>query len=483
MAVSSGKEPSAAATAEELSVEGSTQTAANRGKLIENVRRLLFIAGIDRAVVYGILSVIRGLISGPVTVLLIAARFTPELQGFYYTFASLLALQVFVDLGLGTVIIQFASHEWAQLRFDEDGRVIGSATALSRLVSLGQVALRWYMVAGIIVTVGLGVAGYIFFSQASNANVHWVAPWLGLCLVTGVSLYMVSVWSLLEGCNQVSQVYGLKLVQGILISVATWVAIALGAGLWTATIATTAGLVWSVLFLLRRYRPFLQQLLGRASGPHISWKLELWPLQWKIALSWLSGYLSYSLFTPVLFQYSGAVVAGQMGMTWSLVSLLMGISATWSMSKAPRFGVLVAKKEYDELDSLFYRLTIASFLIAVCGAVAIWGGLYFLYAFKYPLAQRFLPLLPTGIFLAATALLQISYPQAFYLRAHKQEPFLWLSIVSGLMIALSNWLLGRLFSATGMAIGYLAVVSLVSLPLGTLIWLRRRAEWHGANGS
>jgi O-antigen/teichoic acid export membrane protein len=469
---------SVAATVEEPPVVGGPQTAMQTMKLIGKTRRLLAVAGIDRAVVYGILSVARGIVSGPITVLLVAAYFTPELQGFYYTFASLLALQVFVDLGLGTVIIQFASHEWAHLGFDEQGRVVGSSEAISRLVSLWQVALRWYTVAGVIVGLGLGVAGYVFFSQAPNANIHWVAPWFGLCLMTGISLCMVPVWSLLEGCNQVSQVYGFKLGQGILVSVVTWVAIATRSGLWTPAIATTAGLVWSILFLRRRYWPFIKQLFVPASGPLVSWKFELWPMQWKIALSWMSGYLSFSLFTPMLFRYSGAVVAGQMGMTWSLVSILTGISSTWSMSKAPRFGVLVARKDYKELDSLFYRLSIASFLIAACSAAAIWGGVYFLYAFKYPIAQRFLPPLPTGIFLAATVLLQVSYPQAFYLRAHKQEPFLWLSITAGMLIALSNWLLGRFFSATGMAVGYLAVVALVSLPVGTLIWYRRRLEWH-----
>ena len=471
------RSPVAAATIG-LHPNSSARATLERVKLISTARRLLALAGIDRAVVYGILSVVRGLVSGPVTILLVASRFTPELQGYYYTFASLLALQVFVDLGLGTVIVQFASHEWAELGFDERGRIVGSAQALSRLVSLGQVALRWYAVAGGIVAVGLGAAGYVFFSQKSHTNIYWEAPWFGLCFVTGISLCLVPISSLLEGCNQVSQVYGFRLAQGILISISTWLAIALGAGLWTAAIAIMVSLISSGLFLRRRYWAFVRQMFGPVAGPRISWRAELWPMQWKIALSWLSGYFCFSLFTPVLFQYHGPVVAGQMGMTWSLVSVLSGISSIWAVSKVPRFGVLVAKKEYAELDRLFYRLTAASFSIAVCGAVAIWTGVYVLYAFKYPLAMRFLPPLPTGIFLAATVLLQAITPQAFYLRAHKQEPFLWLSIVGGLMIALSNWLLGSRFSATGMAIGYLAVVAFVSVPFATLIWHRRRIAWH-----
>ena len=457
---------------------GSVEESKQRPRVLSITRCLIAQAGIDRAVVFGVLSIVRGLVAGPVSIWLITSYFTPELQGYYYTFASLLALQVFVDLGLGTVIVQFASHEWAELGFDERGRIVGSAQALSRLVSLGQVALRWYAVAGVVVAVGLGAAGYVFFSQGSHTNIHWKAPWFGLCVVTGISLCLVPISSLLEGCNQVSQIYGFRLAQGILISVSTWLAIAFGAGLWTAAIAITVTLISGGLFLRRRYWAFIRQMFGPIAGPRISWRAELWPMQWKIALSWLSGYFCFSLFTPVLFQYHGPVVAGQMGMTWSLVSVLSGISSTWAVSKVPRFGVLVAKKEYAELDRLFYRLTIASSSIAFCGAVVIWAGVYVLYAFKYPLATRFLPPLPTGIFLAATVLLQAITPQAFYLRAHKQEPFLWLSIVGGLMIALSNWLLGSRFSATGMAVGYLIVVAFVSVPFATLIWHRRRVAWH-----
>jgi hypothetical protein len=89
-----------------------------------------------------------------------------------------------------------------------------------------------------------------------------------------------------------------------------------------------------------------------------------------------------------------------------------------------------------------------------------------------------LPPLPTGLFLLATVLLQISYTQSTYLRAHKQEPMLGLSVLTGLLIGLSTVVLGKYYGAMGMAVGYLAVVTLVALPLGTVIWYHCRAEWH-----
>jgi hypothetical protein len=413
-----------------------------------------------------------------VTLLLVASRFTPELQGYYYTFNTLLAMQVFIELGLGYVIMQFASHEWAQLRLDGHGRIVGDPQALSKLVSLGQFAIRWYIVGGGLTAVGLGIAGWLFFSYSPQIVLAWTAPWLVLCLLTGLNLCLLPLWSLLEGCNQVAQVYAYRLGQGILGSLFAWSAIWLGAGLWTGAIAAAVTLVWALLCLCLRYRQFFYQFCAAVPGPRLIWRSEIWPLQWRIALSWLSGYLSFALFTPIAFQLHGPVIAGQIGMTWTLTSGLSAVAATWVVTKAPQFGAFVAGKKYADLDRLALRLGIAAVGVACCGAIAIEGLVYFLYTLHHPLATRLLPPLPTGLFLLATVLLQISYTQSTYLRAHKQEPMLGLSVLTGLLIGLSTVVLGKYYGAMGMAVGYLAVVTLVALPLGTVIWYHCRAEWH-----
>jgi len=84
----------------------------------ELLPHLLHLVGVDRAVGYAVLGNLTSLILGPVTVLLIAMRFSPEIQGYYYTFGSLVALQVLFEMGLGQAIIPFASHEWSSLSLD-----------------------------------------------------------------------------------------------------------------------------------------------------------------------------------------------------------------------------------------------------------------------------------------------------------------------------------------------------------------------------
>ncbi|MBT6902530.1 MAG: hypothetical protein HOA32_16150, partial [Nitrospina sp.] len=75
---------------------------------------------VDRAVAFAILVKVWSLFAGPVTLYLISIYLSPEIQGFYYTFLSLIALQSFVELGFYIVITQFASHEWASLELDHD---------------------------------------------------------------------------------------------------------------------------------------------------------------------------------------------------------------------------------------------------------------------------------------------------------------------------------------------------------------------------
>ena len=101
-----------------------TESAA-RGPLRRFVNRL----EVDQAVFYSLC--LRGwqFLAGPVSVVLIGLFFTPETQGFYYTFASLMALQTFFELGFSIVVINVSSHEWLRLRLDEGGRIVGDADA------------------------------------------------------------------------------------------------------------------------------------------------------------------------------------------------------------------------------------------------------------------------------------------------------------------------------------------------------------------
>ena len=111
--------------------------------------------------------------------------------------------------------------------------------------------------------------------------------------------------------------------------------------------------------------------------------------------------------------------------------------------------------------------------------MAVWTLVYLLNELGHPIASRLLPPTPTALFLIATVFLVTTYPLAGYLRAHKREPLLAVSVMVGLATALVTWLLAKYSSVTGLAIGYL-IISVTTLPVVSIVWIRCRRTWHGS---
>lgn len=446
---------------------------------LKNIARpFLQKTSIDRAVFFGLLSKIFGLIAAPITGILIVSIFTAKIQGYYYTFQSLLALQVFTELGLCIVIVQFAAHEWSSLSLNDSGNIVGDNMALSKLASLTRFAIKWYGIAAILVFVILGLGGYYFFSKLQDPSISWKLPWFSLCFLTSIAILTLPISSVLEGCNQVSHLYAFMFYQMLFVKIALWASILLHTNLWVLTFTNIVSLICFSIFILKKYRGFFQTLIFRFPVKEkLSWFYEVWPMQWKMGLSCLAGYFVQYFFIPILFKYHGAIVAGQMGLTWSAVGLIPSIANAWIAPKIPQYGLLIAQKRYAELDKLFWRLMKITIFVSSFIALCSWLIVYILNVLQHPFATRFLLPLPMGIFVFSQILQAISLPVSGYLRAHKQEPLLFLSVSMGVLIAVSNLTLGKWYSAMGMAVGYL-LVTLIIIPLIFGVWIRYRNKWH-----
>lgn len=435
---------------------------------------------IDRAVLYSFGFRSLSVIAGPVTVAVIAFCFTPELQGYFYTFNAILTMQVLLELGLGTALQQITSHEWAKLTFNDRGGITGDSKARARLVTVARFALKWYSAAGVLAFLGFSLGGALFFSGSSEEGVYfWQAPWWILSIAAGANLFLSPAFSILEGCNQVRQVYGFRLGQGIVIRLGLWIAMLLGCGLWALVVERLLTFALALFFLWRRYSNLFKSLFRGTTVQDEFWQTEIWPLQWRFAIVWISGFMP-SLFIPVLFAYQGPVAAGQIGMTWAITAALLSLSHALITPKMPRMAIHIARFEFGKLDKLFHRTLIACLSLLVTGSIAFMVGLFFLHAHYPDLAARFLPPMPTVFLLGATLLQQVRIAMGTYLRAHKKEPLLVISIVEAALTLAILFPLGKLYGATGIAIGFFAVSALVYFP-AYRIFLRCRNEWHGEN--
>jgi hypothetical protein len=448
---------------------------------ILKVRMLLYRAEVNRPVFFGALGRMWGLLAGPITAMFIATKFTPEVQGYYYTFSSILAMQVFIELGLGLVIVQFASHEWSKLAIDGNGGIVGDEASLSRLASLMRIALKWYGIGSVVATFGLSIGGFVFFSRTPSIGINWVVPWFVLCLLTGINIYLSPIWSLLEGCNQVSSLYTYRFIQGVVFSITMWISMASGMNLWSTSIVSFAGIICAGIFLKGKYWRFFKTLFFvNSKGPSIGWRTEILPMQWRIALSWACSYLTYSIFIPISFKYLGVVVAGQMGMTWSLMNVV-GAAGAYFYPKVPTLGVLVAQKKYESLDVYFWKVvkifTVMTIVIALLIYVTIWFLNWLDFPFAVHLSKRILPLNILALFLLAQLVMTVSTPFSYYMFAHKKNPLTLLTVVNGALTGLSTFFFGKYYSAFEIALSFFSIQLIVVLFI-LLIWYQCRDKWH-----
>ena len=436
--------------------------------------------GIDRAITFSVLARLWSSTAGLVNVALIARFLTPAEQGYYYLFGSIVALQIVFELGFSVVVLQMASHESAHLTLTAEGEISGNAVAHQRLASVLQRSVRWYSTAAVLMCVSLLPAGIHFFrSNHADTHIHWMLPWCLVVLASSFTFQLDPIFSFMEGCGYVPQVAQTRLWQSVAGSLLAWTALLLRHGLFAPALIIFGQASVGIVFLLRRRKLLVRLFRHPARENRITFR-EIWPFQWRIAVSWISGYFIFQLFNPILFKYWGPTAAGQMGMTLTISGALQAVSIAWVNTKAAPFGQMVARKEYAKLDSVFFRALPQSTGLCLLGSLTVWLGIFSLHVHRSPYADRVVPLLPLAMILAVTVLGQISFAQSVYLRAHKQEKFLLNSVLGAICMSMSTFFLGRRFGILGMASGYLATALTVGLGFGTYIFLKYRRIWHAS---
>jgi hypothetical protein len=439
--------------------------------------------GLDRAIAFTVMARFWSAAAGIVTVLLIARFLSPKEQGYYYTFSSLVALQIVFELGFSFVILQLAAHERAELTFWPDGQIEGNPVAHSRLASVLQKSVRWYSVAAVLMAAALLPIGLWFFSshRHDGVDVAWKIPWCLLVVTAILTFQLDPIFSFLEGCGSVSQVARMRLGQAIFGSVLAWTVMTTHHGLFSPAMMILGQATVGLVFLLTPpRRKLLKDLLFYPVGEHhIGWRSEIWPFQWRIAISWLAGYFIFQLFNPVLFAYQGPVAAGQMGMSLSIATSIGAVAIAWMNTKASPFGNLVARGEIAALDALFFRTLWQSTLLLATGATAFF--LILLAAGRsFPqFAVRVLPPWAFLFLLLTTIVNHIVFSEALYLRAHKREPFLVQAVTVAIFLSCTTLLLGKYLGANAVAVGYFIVGGIFGLIWGTYIFITKRREWHG----
>lgn len=442
--------------------------------------------GMDKAIAYSSAARIVQGIAGIATILFITIFLSDIEQGFYFTFCSIVALQVFFELGLTGIMTQYVAHEAAHLALDAQSIYQGEEKYKSRLASLIRFCLKWYTILAFVILGFLFIVGYFYFNKYGKNDVQpteWLWPWILVCIGTSIKFFEAPLTSILTGLGFVKEMNKVFFYQQLIIPISTWIGFICSLKLYVLGIGyILSTLVWFVFFFKEKLNRIIFNLLKEKITERVEYIKEIFPYQWRIALSWVSGYFIFQLFTPVLFATEGAVAAGQMGLTLQALNGIQAVSMSWLNTKVPTYSKLIALKKYPQLDSLFNK-TLKQMVLVCGGLLATFTTfIWILHTTQIKfndtiLAHRFLDFFPLTMMIIPVFLQQYVSSWATYLRCHKKEPFLTNSIVNAISCASATIYLGTQFGLHGITIGY-CTIEAIMFPWGYWLYYSNKKKWH-----
>ncbi len=438
--------------------------------------------GINRAIFFSSITSITGVLGSLISVIFVLKNLTQIEQGFYYTFSSLIAIQIFFELGLNNIITQFIAHEFAHLKLNDELVLEGSLYHKSRLASILKLSIKIFTSLSLLLFILLIFIGYFFFSKQNN-EINWIGPWLILSISVTLNFIISPLISFLQGIGEISRVAKIKFFQQIAIIFSTIFFYISGFKLYVLGISNFIGVFIIYCFLLKKNNlKLFNNVFKIILIEKVDYLSEIFPLQWKIAISWISGYFIFQLFNPILFTTKGPIIAGQMGLTLAALNGIQSISSTWITTKIPDFSEYIALKDYKKLDYEFNKTLKQTIIIIIVLLIFLFTLIYIsdMYNLKInekSFSKRFIDYIPL-LFMSLTFFInQIVGAWGTYLRAHKKEPFLYTSIIGAILVTFVSIYSIKIFDLIGMTIGYF-IVSLCIMPFTFYIYNNKKKIWH-----
>lgn len=361
---------------------------------------------------------------------------------------------------------QFISHEWSNINYVKGIGFQGNSESILKLSFIKQFIIKWYSFLSLLLFLSLSIGGYYFMKQASiKSDIPislWLLPWLVISLFRSLQLFISPLLIFLEGINEIENINRFRLQQSLRERIISWIIIILGGKLWLFSGASIINIIGQIHFFKKKYFLLLKDLLKLKSKKNNLWKNEIFPLQWKYGISTLSGYLNFSFIVPLIFLFYGPVVAGQMGISWAIITVFWSLSVTLITTKIPSFAMYAANKDFIKLNKLFVKSTFSSTLLLILTTILLLLGIIVLKLFYPEISGRFLPSSPFIIFSLSIIPHHLKYSMTSYMRALKQEPFWKISVLESLLFIFILPIIFKLSGLEGLSFCFLGIIILVT---------------------
>ncbi len=435
---------------------------------------------LDRAVVLVLLTRLVPLLAAPLTLWLVATRRPLSEQGPYFVFWNTQALTQLMELGIGGLIVQFASHESTGLAWAERGGLAGDPAAIERMRRLVRQGRRWYEIVALGLLVVAGVGGsWLFHSRSAGVHPSPLPPWVLTVLLTAAYLPLVPVLCAIEGCGGLLRVQRMRLAQMVASMAVLWSVLPVWGALWAVA---AFSLVWFLIafgWLRLAHGGLYDQLRSdaptrTAADPPAS-DVALTPVQWRTGVTWIAWWAAPQALTPIVLATHGPASAGQVGMSLAIATAPLTLASAWLQARYPRYGALVARGKAAELRHVARIATIQALAACAAGTAAATVVVWWLGEIVPSVAARALPAVAIATLGVANLAWLVVQSLASYRRAWREEPLMEATVVGAILVAAGAFAAALYTSAGGAVIGYSLAVVFAMVPL-VLLASRRTAR-------
>ncbi len=424
-------------------------------------RTLLKFLGIDQAIVWAGGGRGLSMLLGPVGSFIIVWTLSPEDQGTYYLFLSLVSLQALFDLGASAAIAQMAPH---LIKNQSDAGALPENEFI-------HVAVRWMNRIALGFIIIIGPVGLFYLHWSGQKSLITALMWLATVLSTAMTGAQEGRLKILYGSGHVSWTNKLRFYSLIIRYPVQWILLLTGFSLFSFSASAFAVFIFQHL-RLRNFFPGLwpnQQVIEeRCAELHT----ELRGLVGRASITYASGILVFNIQQPIIYKLLGPVAAAKLGFTGMVGSTLIGLASIWGMTRFPDFARQVAQGEINSAYSLYKKTLARTIAISAFGFLLALLGLEILhyiprFSERLMVTSEVIPLY-FSFFIQTIFLMTTYWPRSF-----RVEPFAPVAAIQMFVTPLAVWYLTKNIGISGVGWGNLVswIVGAIGITLITFRYL------------
>ena len=404
-------------------------------------------------------------ISAPISVIFIANYLDLKSQGFLYMFVSLISVKFLLELGLTQIIITFIAYEKNNFR-RLNYFFKGINHHYIRFKEISLYTFKWFAYSSVIHFLLVISIGFYFFSSSDVSVSFWAYPLLILSILSSIEIALIPLYAVKEGLSDLEEVYKFKFYKALSFISSFVILLFLGYGIWSYPLAMIPIFIIDVLFIIKNRILIAICLRNKKKSliKKFSWIKEMFNLQLRTAFGAVSGFVTFSLIVPYTFALLGPEQAGQVGLTIAITSGITNLSVLPSVINTQKISSLVEQKKIKESYILLRKLLLFMFSIHFVSLIALTFIYYLLLSYNSEIINK---ALSPQIFLMYFFAYMFSVgfmPLTIFMRSHKEEPLMWLSVFTGLTVSIGVYSATLIYGVFGGALAFLLTFS-IALPI------------------